>query len=372
MKIAMVTAFWGPAYPTGSGVYANELAKILVKKGHEVHIYVSNEGNCESIIDMEGVVKHPLKSHGIYWNMNPMSNVFFKLLQDNYDVVHVHSYIFLISNTAAMARGFKDFQYVLQFHGGINHSFVNSGQTAKLWVKNNIFDRTVGTFTAKMADNVVSVCKSDIPAIRSKFGVEASYLPNAVDITKFKYKSPESRTVTFVGKFERWKGFDTAIDVFKIINKQMKDVNFKVVGKGSLEYLARNSDLPITIDGHIRYENMPEIYRESGVTILPSYMEGAPTTCLESLSCGVPVVATDVGDTKYIVRDGITGFLEEPGNAQQLATRVIQLLKNDDDRIRFGLNGRKMVAKEYCYDSVGDKTVSLYKTQMEDSSRNIG
>ena len=207
MKIAMVTAFWGPAYPTGSGVYANELAKMLARKGHEVHLFVSNEGNCDYEIEMDGVVIHQLRSHGIYWNMNPLSNAFFKLLQDDFDIVHVHSYIFLISNSAALARGFKDFQYLLQFHGGINHSNINNGESGRLWVKNNIFDRTVGTFTARMADGVLSVCRADIPAIKAKFGVDASYLANAVDITKFRYKKPEARTVTFVGKLEKWKGF---------------------------------------------------------------------------------------------------------------------------------------------------------------------
>jgi sulfur relay (sulfurtransferase) complex TusBCD TusD component (DsrE family) len=58
MKIAMVTAFWGPAYPTGSGVYANELAKILTRKGHVVHLFFSNEGSCDYEIEMEGAVIH--------------------------------------------------------------------------------------------------------------------------------------------------------------------------------------------------------------------------------------------------------------------------------------------------------------------------
>jgi len=45
MKVAMVTAFWGPAYPTGSGIYAYEVARRLAEQGNEVHVYTSNVGN---------------------------------------------------------------------------------------------------------------------------------------------------------------------------------------------------------------------------------------------------------------------------------------------------------------------------------------
>jgi glycosyltransferase involved in cell wall biosynthesis len=366
MKIAMVTAFWGPAYPTGSGVYAYELARRLAEQGNEVHVYTSSVGNFKEIKHNDNLHIHTLRTYGMVWNINPVADVFTKLLREDFDVVHVHSYIFFLSNMTALARYFKNFKYVLQFHGGLNFSEdTRKFHPFRVWAKENIYDKTLGSLTVKKADKVLSIAKSDIPVIKKKFGVDAEWMPNAVCTDKFSYSETDSKVVTYVGKLEKWKGVDVLIDVFRIIHKAIKNVKFMVVGDGSLISKLKNSDLPVKLMGHIPHDRMPDVYHQTAVSVLPSYMEGSPTTCIESLSCGVPVVATDVGDTREIVVDGKTGHLVKPGDAEAMASKIIELLEDDDLRGRMGKDGRKHVEENFSYDTIVMKMFEVYESLIE-------
>ncbi len=362
MKIGMVTAFWGPAYPTGSGIYAYEVARRLAEQGNEVHVYTSSVGNFNETKYPDNLHVHVLRTYGVIWDMNPVANVFTRLIRQNFDVVHVHSYIFFMSNMTALARAIKNFKYILHFHGGLNYSVAEMFYPERVWAKEKIYDRTLGRLTVKMADKVLSVAKSDIPLIEKKFGVESDWVPNAVCTEKFSYSENESkRTVTYVGKLEKWKGAELLIDIFKIIHKELGDVEFMIAGNGSLARKIRDSKLPVKLLGHVPHHKMPEVYHKSDVVILPSFMEGCPTICMESLACGVPVVATDVGDTREIVLDGETGFLVSPGDAKTMAFKVIELLEDDELRKRMGKEGRKHIEENFSYDVVVEQIFNLYK-----------
>jgi glycosyltransferase involved in cell wall biosynthesis len=233
----------------------------------------------------------------------------------------------------------------------------------RIWAKENIYDRTLGYFTAKLADMVFSASKNDIPIIQRKFGIkEVEWIPNAVDTKKFipAGDKPNPPVVTYVGKLEKWKGIDTLINSFETINKQVKNVKFLVAGTGSLEGKLREAKLPIELLGPVPYEKMPAIYQGTSVVILPSYMEGFPCTCAEALSCEVPVVATDVGDVKEIVVDKETGFVAEPGDSREIASRTVEILKDEGLRRKLGRNGRAHVERYFGYEALIPKIIGEY------------
>ncbi len=365
MKIAQVTAYWGPSYPTGSGVFCYELSKRLAKQ-FEVHVFTSDTGNFNNLSSSPHLHLHPLHTYAVIWNMNPVANVLSRLLQEDFDIVHVHSYIFFLSNMAALARLFKrDSRYILHFHGGL--AFPNGTKSfhpGRIWAKEHIYDKTLGYFTTKLADRVFSASKTDIPIIQTKFGVnEVEWIPNAVDTEMFSSAEdkPGPPVVAYVGKLEQWKGTDVVIESFKRINREVKNVKFLVVGSGSQQDKLKEANLPIELLGSVPYHEMPKIYQRTSVLILPSYMEGFPCTCVESLSCQVPVVASDVGDVKEIVIDGKTGFLTGCGDAGAVASRTIEILRNKELRKKLGENGRAHVRENFSYDAVTAKTIEEYE-----------
>ena len=76
--------------------------------------------------------------------------------------------------------------------------------------------------------------------------------------------------------------------------------------------------------------DMPDVYNTCDVTVLTSHHEGTPNVLLESMACGVPVVATDVSDNAYVVSDGQTGFIVPLNDAETTAHRGGDLLACPD------------------------------------------
>ena len=94
-------------------------------------------------------------------------------------------------------------------------------------------------------------------------------------------------------------------------------------------------------------------------------MEGSPTFCMESLSCGVPSVATDVGDTSEIVLDGRTGYLAKPGDVELMADRIVDLLTDKEKRRKMGETGRSHIANNFNYDKITDRVLDVYRSVLD-------
>jgi glycosyltransferase involved in cell wall biosynthesis len=84
------------------------------------------------------------------------------------------------------------------------------------------------------------------------------------------------------------------------------------------------------------------LYCEGDISILTSISEGFPYTVIESMSCGVPVVATDVGGVAEAL-DESCGFICKPRDFEEIGNRVIELLENDELRKQKGVNARQKV-----------------------------
>jgi glycosyltransferase involved in cell wall biosynthesis len=96
-------------------------------------------------------------------------------------------------------------------------------------------------------------------------------------------------------------------------------------------------------DGRLR-----ELYADADVFVQPSTADLGPTwALLEALSCSLPVVATDVGATREVVRPGETGFLIPVGDAGALAEAMQTLIDDPGLRLRMGHHGRELIEQHY-------------------------
>lgn len=96
------------------------------------------------------------------------------------------------------------------------------------------------------------------------------------------------------------------------------------------------------------YHSKPElIYAEGDISILTSISEGFPFTVIESMSSGIPVVATDVGGVSEALEDGVSGYICKPKDYKSIAARVVELLTDDKLRSYMSINARKRVEKDF-------------------------
>jgi glycosyltransferase involved in cell wall biosynthesis len=179
--------------------------------------------------------------------------------------------------------------------------------------------------------------------------------------------------VGMFGSFKAQKNYPLLFEAMRIVIDRQPGTRLLLVGDelagglhGSDEYkqrmlvLAKELDLlPHCVFAGNRTD-VEKLYSACNVTALPSLFEGTPNVALESMACGVPVVATNVSDNAYIVRDGETGYLVGLGNAEAFAERVLALARDPGLRDTMGKEGRRWVEGEFSCARLAAKTEAVY------------
>jgi glycosyltransferase involved in cell wall biosynthesis len=109
--------------------------------------------------------------------------------------------------------------------------------------------------------------------------------------------------------------------------------------------------------------NQPDVARLFSVcdiTVMPSLFEGTPNAVLESLACGVPVIATDVSDNAYLVPEGRVGFIVPLGDVEALANQICRLLSDDELRDAMSREARRWAVQEFSTPHLAAKTADVY------------
>ncbi|MFB0561241.1 MAG: glycosyltransferase family 4 protein [Candidatus Lokiarchaeia archaeon] len=371
LKILQVSPYLLP-HAGGSEWYCYQLSNQLAERGHEVHIITSKlYANSPFREKKGGFNVHRCPCAGIIWNFNPATFIMHKLLKSKADVIHAHSYIFLTSNQVAFTKKLNRIPFLLHLHGGIDYSYLTNDFSTrfKFYVKKRIYDPTLGKLTVQTADAVASVSKRDIKLAKKLWGLNKEklyWVPNAINLDKFNRdnhnESKDPLNVVFIGRLEAFKGVHTFLEVAKLVGKERDDADFLIIGDGSLRnYLLNNFNDCVKVLGQTPHENIPKTLSKTSVLVLPSYMEGLPTVCLEALAAEVPVVASNVGGTPEVVLDNRTGYLFPPGNAKLCAEKVLKLLADERLRRRMGRGGRRLVERFYNWRNVVRKTERIYE-----------
>jgi glycosyltransferase involved in cell wall biosynthesis len=114
--------------------------------------------------------------------------------------------------------------------------------------------------------------------------------------------------------------------------------------------------------------NRPDVerlYCVCDLTVLPSLFEGMPNVALESMACGIPVIATQVSDNAQIIVDGRVGFVIPLGDEVALCESICQLLANNAQRRQMGLEARAWVESEFSMVRMADKTARVYQDALD-------
>ncbi|MBU2566318.1 glycosyltransferase family 4 protein, partial [Patescibacteria group bacterium] len=160
---------------------------------------------------------------------------------------------------------------------------------------------------------------------------ETSGSANSTSVDAVRGTSDVGRYFLLVCRFVPIKRIDIAIHAFSLVVKSTQDVKLKIIGQGSLKNQIDNwikefnlqdrvEVLPWTDDLAVQYQN-------ALATLITSDREGFGMTAIESLSCGTPVIMTDVGCAGEAVHDGENGFVVPIGDVAALADRMVSALQ---------------------------------------------
>jgi glycosyltransferase involved in cell wall biosynthesis len=105
------------------------------------------------------------------------------------------------------------------------------------------------------------------------------------------------------------------------------------------------------IDKNINFvgesHDVSQFYNKMDVFVLTSHFEGLPNVVMEAMASSLPVVAVNVGGTRELIRENITGFLCTANCANVLADKVIFLIKNQEKATIIGMNARSHIKKYF-------------------------
>ncbi len=145
----------------------------------------------------------------------------------------------------------------------------------------------------------------------------------------------EERIILYVGRLDPLKGIDKLIEALPLLS-HIPGVRLVVIGGGEdsqheveqLRGLARGLGVQdaVSFVGLVKHEQLPYFYSAADVCVVPSHYESFGLVVLESLACGTPVVATDVGNHRDVIRDGETGYVVTDNTPGRLAEKIALLL----------------------------------------------
>ncbi|MGQ4876307.1 MAG: glycosyltransferase family 4 protein [Promethearchaeia archaeon] len=303
----------------------------------------------------------------------PIFNVLSYLLKygKNYDLIHVHSYIYFSTIQTFIYKLLfnRKIPIILHLHGGIQTSeFQSTSKTEKilLLIKRYFFDLIIGKILINKANAIISVSKEDLLKINTVFKSKRKkfnyYLPNAIDTSLFKKNENIKRKfIGFIGRLTKIKGIDYFLEIIEKYHKIDKSQEYLIIGEGPYLPLVEKAIIsyPIKYYRQIPHDLIPKYYNECKIFLLTSRAEGLPTTILEALACEVPVIASNIGGVAEIIKNGENGYLFDIKDINQIIDKIL-LIRQQNNYEFLGKNGRKLVEREYSWDSLVKKIILIY------------
>ena len=147
---------------------------------------------------------------------------------------------------------------------------------------------------------------------------------------------------------------------------ESREVKFIIIGdgemRGELERYAEGLGIKDIIEFRGWVKDLKAIYEELDIVALTSLNEGTPVSLIEAMAAARPVIATDVGGVKDIVKDGASGYIVESGNVGEFTKKLTELIKDPEKRRKLGEYGRSIVKNRFSKERLIKDTERLYNT----------
>ncbi|MFE3847731.1 N-acetyl-alpha-D-glucosaminyl L-malate synthase BshA [Flavobacterium sp. LB3P45] len=370
MKIAIV------CYPTfgGSGVVATELGLELARRGHEIHFITYSQPVRLALLNPNvhyhevNVPEYPLFHYQPY-ELALSSKLVDMVKLYKIELLHVH-YAIPHAYAGYMAKQMlKD--------EGINIPMVTTlhGTDITL-VGNHPFYKPAVTFSINKSDYVTSVSQSLKDETLKLFNIkkEIEVIPNFIELDK-NVNDPSiachrsvmakanERIITHISNFRKVKRIPDIIKIFYNIQKEIP-AKLMMVGDGpekeKAEYLCQELGISNKVIFFGNSNEIDKILSYTDLFLLPSETESFGLVALEAMAWSVPVISSNSGGLPEVNFDGISGYLSDVGNTDEMAANALKILKDDETLKKFRENALD-IAKKFDIKNILPLYEELYK-----------
>lgn len=289
-------------------------------------------------------------------------NVYFTLTFRKFDLVHIHmaekKSVFRKAIVAIIAKH-RGCKVVFHMHAGIFVEWYNS---------QNLHMQKYIQKALCLADGIVVLGNSWKEKLEPIVpSAQIFVIPNGVKVPKNNLYSMKSTVITYFGMINREKGILDYLDAIHMIDPLLnQNIQFAIYGidmenciksQIKLRHLEKRVFYLGWVDGIEKEKAM----RESMLNILPSHFECLPMAVVETMSYGVPNIATDVGAVSEIIQQNENGNLVPVCNPESIATDILQLVQNDEVRKKYSNYAFSTIAERYSLEVQFSRTEEMYK-----------
>jgi D-inositol-3-phosphate glycosyltransferase len=366
-KIAILSVHSSPLGQPGVGdtggmsIYIRELSTELVKLGHTIDIFTRAQDSVTPeirqlapnarLIQIQAGEPEDIDKLLIYSHVPDFAcktATFCKQHALSYDLVFSHYWLSGIAGE--YLQTWWQVPQMVMFHtlGAVKNEIGNGEDEPDLRLDE---ERQI----AHYCQRIIASTENEKNALKRHYGVppeKVSVIPCGVNLSLFrpfdqalarqKLGLGKEKIILFVGRIERLKGINQVLQSLPYL----ADIQPKliIVGEdgnrpGEINNLKDQADKlgisgSVAFTGLVDYEKLPYFYNAADVCVFPSYYESFGLVPLESLACGTPVVATDVGDLRNIIREGKTGYVLPDRRPDHLAARIGEVLQGTSPQMR--------------------------------------
>ena len=196
--------------------------------------------------------------------------------------------------------------------------------------------------------------------LAKKFMLDVNHvmIPAGVDVKKFtpkiKIEVNTKVKLLFVGRLVNQKGIDVLLDaLYKLDSKNLWSLN--IVGDGPLKEILNESVFRLKLENNVNFlgwkdrNDLPSIYKENDILILPSRDEGMPNVMLEAMASSLPIIGSRVSGMDQVIINNKNGLLVKPGDSDELHYAIKKLINNKDNIRDMGYASSNLVKIQYTW-----------------------
>ncbi|UCC68198.1 MAG: glycosyltransferase family 4 protein [Armatimonadota bacterium] len=189
--------------------------------------------------------------------------------------------------------------------------------------------------------------------------------PTELAAFRERWAAKKERIVLFVGRLAREKGVEVLIDAVPEVVAAHPEAKFVIAGGGESGHLrgraaAKGLEHKVVFTGFVPEEDLARTYAVADVAVFPSLYEPFGIVALEAMAAGVPVVSSDIGGFREVIRHDVTGIHTWANNPHSLAAGIIRALSERGLAARLRRRAREEIGRRYDWGGIAEQTVEVY------------
>lgn len=322
---------------------ATELGKALAFKGHEVHFITYNQPQRLDFLN-ENLYFHEVRfQHYPLFEYPPYETALASKMVDvvkheKLDILHVH-YAIPHASAAYLAKQ-------ILAEDGIHIPIITTlhGTDITLVGRDASYEPVV-TFSINKSDGVTAVSEDLAKDTMSHFRIkrDIEVIPNFIDLERFKKQRKEhfklaicphgEKLIAHTSNFRKVKRIEDVLGMFNILRKHIP-AKLLLVGDGPerqrMENLCRELDISADVRFLGKLDAVEEMLSVCDLFVMPSEKESFGLAALEAMACEVPVISSNTGGLPELNINGVTGFLSNVGDIEDMAKNALFILQDEN------------------------------------------